>query len=375
MSSPRTLENRLILACARTEPDIRIIEDLIGRGPDWEEIMRKTERWGVAPLVHDSLRRPASGRVPKPVTERLRHLHRGNAIRSIALREALRAILLRFVEASIPVIVLKGAAVAELVYGSPALRPMGDLDLLVQRRDLERVDELLHGMNYAPVLNLCHDGRHDIPYMGPDGFPLLEIHSHIEDQRTPLARIPIEDFWKRSRPVRIASVETLAFSHEDLLMHLVLHLATHLSTGDQFVGHLRGLCDIGEMCRRYGSAIDWRLLVKEAEAYKTGKYLYYLLCLARDLVGAEVPSRALTDLRSGFAQLPLEGRFILSVTRQVILSEDQATRPPWTFCQINAGLLSTRGPGDKAGVACRLAARSCQARMGRLLAQRAAGGF
>ena len=43
--------------------------------------------------------------------------------------------------------------------------------------------------------------------------------------------IPIEDFWERARPVQIESVPTLVFSHEDLLLHLALHL-----TADAFVG-------------------------------------------------------------------------------------------------------------------------------------------
>jgi hypothetical protein len=75
MSSPLTLENRLILACARTDPDVEHVRDLVERGPDWQAILRKTERWGLAPLVYAGLRQVASSdRVPKPVTDCLRAL-------------------------------------------------------------------------------------------------------------------------------------------------------------------------------------------------------------------------------------------------------------------------------------------------------------
>ena len=152
MSSPLTLENRLILACARTDPDGQRIQDLVERGPDWHAILRKIERWGLAPLVYTNLRQAVhSGQVPKPVAERLRHLYHRDTIHGVARRELLRTTLLRFAEASVPVIVLKGAALATLVYPSPALRPMRDIDLLVHRRDLDRVEAVLHSLRDAPA--------------------------------------------------------------------------------------------------------------------------------------------------------------------------------------------------------------------------------
>ena len=179
MASPLTLENRLLLACARTEPDVQHIQALVEREPDWQGILRKTERWGLAPLVYTNLRQAAqSGQVPKPVAERLRHLYHRDTIHGVARRELLRATLLRFAEASVPVIVLKGAALATLVYPSPALRPMGDLDLLVHRGDRERVDEVLRGLRAAPPA---------IPYLGQVGFSLLDIRDDIFSPRSAAA--------------------------------------------------------------------------------------------------------------------------------------------------------------------------------------------
>ena len=98
------------------------------------------------------------------------------------------------------------------------------------------------------------------------------------------------------------------------------------------------------------------------------KQLYYALRLARDFVGARVPSDALTDLRVGFGRLPLEDRLIAAVARQAILSEDQATGPPSTFSQLAAHLLATRRARDGVVMAWRLLARSWRARLRRLVA-------
>lgn len=356
MSSPLTLENRLILACARTDPDAEAIRDLVERGPDWQGILRKAGRWGLAPLVYASLRQVAPfGGVPKPVTECLRHLYHRDTIHGVAKRELLRVTLLRFSEASVPVILLKGAALAALVYPSPTLRPIGDLNLLVHGHDLDRAGELLRGIE---------DMHNAIPYLAPGGFAVLDVRGDIRgrggsaDRLAAAARIPIADFWKRAQHTRIESVPTLVFSHEDLLLHLALHLVTRLSEGDRFVGGVRTLCDIGETCRRYADAIDWSRLVMETEAYRVGKELYYALRLARDLVGAAVPSRALAESRASFGQLPLEDRLIGAVAREAILSEDQATGPPSTIHALGVHLLATRRARDGAMTAGRLLAHS-----------------
>src|SRR5262249_26523292 len=135
---------------------------------------------------------------------------------------------------------------------------------------------------------------------------------------------------------------------------------------------VRTLCDIGETCRRYGSAIDWNRIVTQADAYDVAKQLYHSLRLARDLVGASVPSSALQDLWARFSQLPLEDPFIATVARRAVLSEDQS---PATASMPAAHLLATRRAREGVIVAGRLLARSCRARVRRLVrpASRATG--
>src|SRR4029453_8351743 len=96
----------------------------------------------------------------------------------------------------------------------------------------------------------------------------------------PSARvIPIADFWERARPAQIESVTTLVFSPEDLLLYLAFHLT--VATG--FVGQVRTLGDIGELCRCYGDTFGWRQLVARACIYDIQKPLYYALRLAREM--------------------------------------------------------------------------------------------
>jgi hypothetical protein len=169
MSSPLTLETLLILACVRRDLDAERIQDLVKRGPDWHVILRGVERWSLAPLVYTSLRQAdPTGQVPDHVAERLRQLYRRQTIHWIDQREVLRETLQRFSEASVPAIVLKGAALATLVYPSPALRPTRKVDLLVRQRDAARAEALLKSMRDAPAAPAATGAG-----AGPDRHPGL----------------------------------------------------------------------------------------------------------------------------------------------------------------------------------------------------------
>jgi hypothetical protein len=369
MASPLTLENCLILACARTDPDAQRIEDLVERGPDWQAILRKAERSGLVPLVHTNLRQAArSGQVPNAVAERLRQLYHRDTIHGVARRELLRMTLLRFSEAGVPVIVLKGAALAALVYPSPELRPMRDIDLLVNRRDVHRVAALLGSLRHAPP-GTGTDAPSGNPSLDPKRLALLDIRQDIfnawsvADGRPAARRIPIADFWERARPAEIASVATLVFSPEDLL----LYVAFHLTVAVGFVGQVRSVCDIGELCRRYGATLEWSQFVARAHSYDIAKPLYYALGLAREMAGADVPSWVLKELRASFGQLPLEDRLITTVARPAILSEDLAGGPLWSMTRLAVRLLETRGARGGAMTASRHLGASCRVRLRRLV--------
>jgi hypothetical protein len=357
MSSPLTLENSLILACLGTEPDVQRIRELVERCPDWPAIVRKAERWAVVPSVYLQLKPDAeSGRLPGSAADSLKHLYYRDTIRGVAKRELLRAALLRFAEANVPVIVLKGAALATLVYPSHALRPTPTIELLVHNRDLVRVESILHRLREGPRA----------PLAGRRGHTLLVVRDDLFDKASVedpwAAEIPIEDFWARARSAQIESVPTLVFSYEDLLLHLAIDLAANA-----FVGGVRTLCDIAETCKHYGDAIDWTGLSTRACAYGLAKPLYYSLRLARELVGAGVPSHVLMALRASFDRLPIGGRFIVAGAHRALLREAQSKFRPPTVTVLGIRLLLTQRSRDRATIVRRHLARACEGYLRRLV--------
>jgi hypothetical protein len=159
-------ERRLILDCARVELETpvarRIAETL--RGPlAWDAIVAHAELHGVAPLLHHHLGghlgRDLTGQgagpagpaaIPPWARQRLLRLSHRAAYRNLGFAEALAGVLDRLAEAGVPAVVLKGLSLVELVYGSPSLRPLIDLNLLVPRDRVETAAALLADRGYVP---------------------------------------------------------------------------------------------------------------------------------------------------------------------------------------------------------------------------------
>jgi hypothetical protein len=314
---PRSPERRLLLAAVCRAGDPAEIEALLGPDLDWERLLAGAAHHGVAPLVYSTLKTGFDGAaVPAAAMERLAHEYYQQAAMNGQLYAGLQEILTACARAGIHVLVLKGAAIAERVYGNIALCPMRDLDLLVMKEDLEATDRLLGQLGYV------HDESHHSakwyqehyhhlsPYRRPGGRSVyVEVHHHIVPPPAS-ARIPIEDLWRRARPFGAGA---LVLSPDDLLLHLCLHVSVH----HQFCAGLRSVCDISESIRYYCDEIDWTQVRHRAVQWRVGKYVYLALRLARDLVGAAVPEAVLDSLRPA----DLDPRVVAWTGAQIIPDE------------------------------------------------------
>jgi len=259
---------------------------------DWDAVVREAMRQGIAPLLYRRLQGGGlSASVPPRVMERLREMALGYALKSLRLYRELAEVLTALRGEGIGVIVLKGAHLAECVYGDKALRAMRDLDLLVRKADLARAEAKLLEMGYEPRPRpdflACH---HLHPLARPGGIP-VELHWTLESPTEPIA-IDLDGLWQRARPATIAGVDVLVLAPEDLLLHLCLHTSFH----HQFELGLRGCWDILETLRHHRETVDWAQLQRRARQWGIEKYVYLTLRLARELLGAAVPASALAVL-------------------------------------------------------------------------------
>ncbi|MGD0101675.1 MAG: nucleotidyltransferase family protein [Acidobacteriota bacterium] len=311
----QTQIHELLLYCLRVVPDEKgdgRLESL--SSSDWNVFIKLSGRHGVAPLLYHRLRTFHSDiPIPANVMARLRHIYLQSAGRGMHLYHKLGKVLGPLRHANIPVIVLKGAHLAQLVYDNIALRPMGDVDVLVHKDDLMRVEAALLGMGYAPAecrrqiaKDICH-----FVYGLPNGELFVEVHWKFLPSMYRF-KIDIDGQWERSRQAIIAGVEVSVLCPEDLLLHLCLHASKHL-----FEMGLITLYDILQTIRYHAKEIDWKQVRLRSEQSGGAKCVYLTFRLARELLGASVPD----DLMKAIKPRDFDERFMVLAKERIFAYE------------------------------------------------------
>jgi len=288
----------LLLACCRAHWTPQRIEGRVRRAVDWDRLLESADRLAVTALLHTPLTQCVDPiHVPPAVLRRVGQLYYGQAARNARLSASFEQALAALSRSGVPVIVLKGLAIAQLVYDNIALRPIGDLDVLVPRRDLDLALGIVQELGYLadesshPAAWYRRHHHHLVECFTRDRSCKVDVHHHIFPPAAGV-HVPIEDFWLRARPATLGSATAMVLAPADLL----LHLCVGLSAVERFVGGLRTLCDIAAAIKRYERELDWACLLESARTYDLEKHLYYGLWLAWDLVGAEVPAPVLDEL-------------------------------------------------------------------------------
>ena len=263
---------------------------------DWEDILEIAERQNLAPLLFFYTRKHSlPSPIPEPIEYRLKLSYLRCMAKGMYLYPELSGILSHFNNSQIPVIVLKGPHLAELVYRDRALRPMSDIDLLVRKRDLKRACDELYDLGYETSRQFSIEAETklhpDLPAFHRGGKCIVELHWNLEMPTSPF-RIDLEGVWERAQHVRIAEVDTLVLSNEDLLLHLCIHASYH----HRFTFGLLPLVDIAETIMCHRERINWLKLQMLSEEWGVGRCVYLTLYLAHELLKADVPRQFLRAL-------------------------------------------------------------------------------
>jgi hypothetical protein len=234
--------------------------------------------------------------MPLAVRERLhRHLVDGTAGQLIFSRE-LGRLLEAFEREGVPVIPLKGPALAETVYAHPALRPCTDLDLLIRRESLHRVDDLLRRLGYRRLAD-AHSFRFDLAYDRAtlyEGTAGVHVDLHwglLSDPRYSWNEREGLTVWDRAVRIRVAGQDALGLCPEDLLLYLAVHLAVHHG-----LAGLLWYWDLALVLDRWGGQIDWEALIARASRWRVRSALYWALSELETLFGASAPAAAMARL-------------------------------------------------------------------------------
>lgn len=260
-------------------------------GPDWHAAATLAMRHGLGPLLHHRGRRLADAfPMPAEVEGALRTSYLGATLESQAILSAAASALRCLAGAGVRVAALKGLHLASAVYEHPALRKLGDVDLLVPADQIETARAALIGAGYLPEGPDDPTIQHVARLAKPRAAP-IELHRDVCASPNPF-RIGVDGMWERMAPIVVAGQPALGLGTEDLLLHLCVHAAFN----HRCLVPLRNVFDVGMVVEREGAALRWEVLEARARATGTERAVFCGLALAREMLGAEIPADVLARL-------------------------------------------------------------------------------
>ncbi|NIM59469.1 MAG: hypothetical protein GTO16_11090, partial [Candidatus Aminicenantes bacterium] len=302
-------EDRLLLYFCREEIADEIKDRIIEaeeNNLDWDRFLKKAKENGVSAVVYSKLNRIKKDCpcIPLFVFEELKKIYYMNATKNSLIFEELGKVLNTFRKSGIQVIALKGAALAEKIYGNLALRPMTDVDLLVKKEDLFCLDKQMKKLGYRPSDISIDDIDFSSTYLTTLDYrsfsansASFHVHWHFVNSTVPnesyIKNIKIEDIWRDAEKTKIADEETLVMAPHQLL----IHLSEHALRITHSLSKLSLLCDIGESVNFYKERLDWDRLIKDSLKFDLSQMVYISLYFVHRFLETKIPEYVLLKLR------------------------------------------------------------------------------
>jgi hypothetical protein len=289
---------------------------------DWTAILNKAQQHSIAPLLYQHLKQ-FNTQIPAKILEQLNKNYFSALLRNTYIYNEVSKILNNAKEDNIPIVVLKGADLAESVYSSIALRPMKDLDLYVKIEDIQKVNDLLIQLGWKNKQELEDIDRilktdYSLKYDKPS-LP-LDLHLRVPE----LSELNI---WANVTSIKIGSIDTLVLKPEIHLIFLCYHLYEHAR--GELIAEIIKFYDIILLLRKYRNDINWDYFMQMTFTNKCENIIHEVLEVTNSEFGEDIPLNVLDKLKStkytvqirkGLYNIPPDFAYAFYPIRKIVLS-------------------------------------------------------
>lgn len=253
----------LLRNCACVDLDQRAADAIRAacrQQPDWDKTIREAELHGMAPYLHMRIGQ-AGAEIPAESRKKLAALAFRHTDASRIRTRALLEICQQLSGQGIDVLVLKGAALAHLIYERPGLRPMSDIDLLARPDQVDHAAAIVAELGYhASDSDATPADHHHLPTVSrtADGLRVsIELH---HDALAPdnIGSIRVDSLNEPARTFVVNGATLYALGHIDMLRHLCRH-----ALEPREAMKLGSALDIMLYASTYADEIDWPRLNRE----------------------------------------------------------------------------------------------------------------
>ena len=280
-------------------------ESLADPPVDWPPLIRRAVDERLGPLLYSKL--AGDPRLPERERSLLRaELYRAEASSLVLYRE-LGRLLQRSAESGLePPVLLKGGALASSLYDEVGHRPMGDIDVLVRREEVDRWLEIARKASFrrhSPEMSAGLDRAvhyHVALVGGKESEVTIELHYGLiageSDWRAPDPRWFLDRTEEWRPPPSASSSPFVKGRQLDPTAHL-LYLSAHamLQHGGASA-RMIWFYDIHLLLSRWGGRIRWSEALEQARAFLWDAALAAALERSRTLFRTPLPPGLLEEL-------------------------------------------------------------------------------
>ncbi|HBI22021.1 MAG TPA: hypothetical protein DDY37_05480 [Legionella sp.] len=275
------------------------LEALILKGPAADRAFRQ---W-VDCVDFENLRHEATLLVPAlfdrfarkhsniPHLPRMKGLYRLSFARNASLMHCAWHALASLYKHGVKTMFFKGASLALNYYPAPALRPMGDFDILVPADQYEMANEVLKkdGWRFRHSLEIRRQVKHSTDYINNlgQGFD-LHIRALFEVDEDSFDK----ELLQRARPFSWRGVSVFIPPPEDEVLIAIVN-----AMRDGSLAKLLWLQDMARIMDR-SPALDWHKIWKCAENYGLSEIFFHGLHIAMNVRGFEMLHPIMTECLS-----------------------------------------------------------------------------
>lgn len=272
---------------------------------NWTNLEYVAEEHSAAPIAYKQFKGNLS-EIPKNTKRAFAALSFRHRKAHEARIKALTEILHLFKRQNIDVVILKGAALAHLVYAKPELRPMRDVDLLVKKSDLIMARDALIELGYTADdehISVFMGTHHHLPNASKqvDSMKIsVEIH-HDAITTDVNDSITLENLTEQLQNFNLADdLEANSLNHIDMLRHLSRH-----GFEPAFEIKLVHMYDLVAYAAKYSEAIDWQRIKLNYPAIIAALQCAHFIIPLPQRLSSEIgtPSRTPSGLLEGMKPL------------------------------------------------------------------------
>ena len=248
---------------------------------NWAELIEECRQHQILSLVYSGISKESLKNIDNNILEQWKKETFMSGVYQINHIKQISSVLNIFDANNIPVIVLKGLVVRDL-YPKSELRTMGDADILVHEKDLDKVSSILTGLGYVEY------NRNEFHIEFCKGNSYIEVHWTLANENIFDEIVEFKnELWERAVEVNIGDSKALSMCDEDLLLYLCIHMAKHFIDGGFGI---RPVCDVMLVVEERGKFINWNSFIIKAKRIKIDKFIMSIFAICNKLFSMSIPN-------------------------------------------------------------------------------------